>query len=103
MVGPEATVNARLIDVGVSTAVLTSDAGVGAKADAAVVNPANEATVVALLKGILTQQLALKADLALVKADVAEVKAAQGTVADAAYAAGDGTVVAILKGIFGKP
>jgi hypothetical protein len=74
------------------------DAGVGLKADAAVVNPASDATTIALLKGILTQQLAIKSDIATLKADVAIVKGVIGTVGDAAWSGtGDATVIAALK------
>lgn len=84
----------NVVDAG-STA---AGAALGAVANAAVVDPAASATVIALLKGILTQQLALKADLATVKTDVATVKAVVGTVGDAAWSGtGDATVIAALK------
>lgn len=53
-----------------------SDVAEGAKADAAVTNPASSASVIALLKGWLT---------------------GLGTIADAAWASGSGTVIALLK------
>ena len=77
----------NVVDAG-STA---AGAALGAVANAAVVDPAASATVIALLKGVLTQQLAIKADLAAVKAVV-------GTVGDAAWSGtGDATVIAALK------
>lgn len=88
----------NVVDAG-STALSTN---VGAKADAAIVDPAVAASIIALLKGVLTQQLAIKADLALVKADVVLLKAAIGHPSDAAFVSGDGTLVAIAKAQFAK-
>jgi hypothetical protein len=75
--------------------------GIGAPEAPAVVDPEADGTTIALLKGILTQQLALKADLATVKADLALVKAAAGAVDDVAVStpATDGSMVALLKGL----
>lgn len=66
---------------GGSTAVTIADGAdvaEGSKADAAVTNPASSASVIALLKGWLT---------------------GLGTIADAAWASGSGTVIALLKTI----
>lgn len=91
----------NVVDAGATAA----GAGIGAVANAAVVDPAESGTIIALLKGILTQQLATKADIAtmqddsaLIKADIADVKAVVGTVADTAWSGtGDATVIAALK------
>lgn len=83
-------------------------AGIGATDDVAVIDPALAGSLIALLKGLLTEVLAVKADIATVKADIATVKsdlaaakAAIGTAGDAAVTdpALSATVVAALKGI----
>ena len=88
----------NVVDAGSTASAL----GIGAKADAAVVDPAVAGSIVALLKGILTQQLAIKADIATMKADIILLKAATGAPADAAYVSGSGSIIAILKAQFAK-
>ena len=67
--------------------VITSEPGIGAASDAAVVNPASSASLISLEKGELTELLLMKAGIGAV-VDVAVV--------DPALSA---SVVALLKGI----
>lgn len=73
-----------------------ADVALGATGDAAITNPALSGTVIAFLKGLLTQ---LQTGEAVTIADGADV--AQGAKADAAITnpASSGSVVAFLKGI----
>lgn len=85
-----------------STAVTIADgadATQGSVADAAVTNPASNATVVALLKGILTEIISSGVGTAVTIADGADVT--QGTKADAAVTdpTSSGTLMAFIKGI----
>lgn len=57
----DASGNLRVTDGGGSTAIATST---GAVDDAAVTNPANDGTVIALLKGILTALNAIETNTA---------------------------------------
>lgn len=69
--------------------------GMGTISDEAVTDPTQNGSVIALLKGIETELL-------LMKADIAAIKASTGAADDAAYTTGDGTVIALLKGVFGN-
>ena len=76
--------------------------GMGAVSDAAVTDPTQSGSVIALLKGLETELLLIKADVAAIKADSAAIKASTGAAADEAYTTGNGTVISLLKGVFGN-